>query len=116
MTDDFDDIHFIIKKLRVNKNFTQAYMAKKLGFQSTSAYCKIESGETDITLKKLKKIASLLKVSVSDLMFYKGYKESISENCLDNEFLKNYTEVLAKLDDIENCLNDLKNKFGIELK
>lgn len=113
MKDDFEDIHLIIKKLRVNKNFTQAFMAKKLGFKSTSAYCKIESGETDITLKKLKAIAFLLRVSVSDLIFYKECQDSISGIHLDKDFLKNQTEIISKLNVIENCLNELKNKFGV---
>lgn len=48
--------------LRVEKNLTQEEMAEQLHL-STSAYCKIEYGETDLTLTRLNKIAAIFGVS-----------------------------------------------------
>jgi len=56
-----------IKKLRELKNYTQAYMAQKLKL-SLSGYGKIERDETDITLKRLKEIASILETDYSNIL------------------------------------------------
>ena len=45
-----------LQLLRMEKNLTQEQMGEKLNL-STSAYCKIEYGETDLTLTRLNKIA-----------------------------------------------------------
>lgn len=52
--------------LRVEKNLTQEEMAEKLHL-STSAYCKIEYGETDLTLTRLNKIAAILEIQPTEL-------------------------------------------------
>ena len=40
-----------LQLLRLEKNLTQEQMSEKLNL-STSAYCKIEYGETDLTLTR----------------------------------------------------------------
>ncbi len=52
--------------LRLEKNLTQEQMSEKLHL-STSAYCKIEYGETDLTLTRLNKIAEVLDISTLEL-------------------------------------------------
>lgn len=52
--------------LRVERHLTQEDMADKLHL-STSAYCKIEYGETDLTLTRLNKIAQIFNMSPFDL-------------------------------------------------
>lgn len=52
--------------LRIQRNLTQEQMGEKLNI-STSAYCKIEYGETDLTLQRLLKIADILKISPMEL-------------------------------------------------
>lgn len=52
-----------IKKIRELKNLTRDYVAAELKM-STSGYGKIERGEVDLTVSKLKKIAEVLGVSV----------------------------------------------------
>lgn len=42
-----------LQLLRLEKNLTQEQMGEKLSL-STSAYCKIEYGETDLNLDKVK--------------------------------------------------------------
>lgn len=55
-----------LQLLRLEKNLTQEQMDEKLSL-STSAYCKIEYGETDLTLTRLNKIAEVLNMSALDL-------------------------------------------------
>ncbi|MEO8255373.1 MAG: helix-turn-helix transcriptional regulator [Flavobacterium sp.] len=52
-----------IKKIRELKNLTREFVADELRM-STSGYGKIERGEVDLTVSKLKKIADVLDVSV----------------------------------------------------
>lgn len=55
-----------LQLLRLEKNLTQEQMGEKLSL-STSAYCKIEYGETDLTLTRLNKIAEILGMSPVEL-------------------------------------------------
>lgn len=55
-----------LQMLRIEKNLTQEQMGDKLNL-STSAYCKIEYGETDLTLTRLNKIADVLNMSALEL-------------------------------------------------
>ena len=55
-----------LQLLRQEKNLTQEQMGEKLNL-STSAYCKIEYGETDLTLTRLNKIAEVLNMSALEL-------------------------------------------------
>ncbi|MCM1041397.1 MAG: helix-turn-helix domain-containing protein [Bacteroides sp.] len=55
-----------LQMLRLERNLTQEQMGEKLNL-STSAYCKIEYGETDLTLTRLNKIAEVLNMSEMDL-------------------------------------------------
>lgn len=52
--------------LRQQNNLTQEQMGDKLSL-STSAYCKIEYGETDLTLTRLTQIAEVLNISAVEL-------------------------------------------------
>ena len=55
-----------LQLLRLERNLTQELMSEKLNL-STSAYCKIEYGETDLTLTRLNKIADILNMSAVEL-------------------------------------------------
>lgn len=55
-----------LQLLRLERNLTQEQMSEKLNL-STSAYCKIEYGETDLTLTRLNKIAEILNMSAVEL-------------------------------------------------
>lgn len=55
-----------LQLLRIEKNLTQEQMGEKLNL-STSAYCKIEYGETDLTLTRLNRIAEVLDMSAMEL-------------------------------------------------
>lgn len=55
-----------LQLLRLEKRLTQEQMSERLHI-STSAYCKIEYGETDLTLSRLNKIAEILDMSAGEL-------------------------------------------------
>ena len=55
-----------LQLLRLERNLTQEQMSETLNL-STSAYCKIEYGETDLTLTRLNKIADILNMSAVEL-------------------------------------------------
>ena len=70
-----------IKKLRELKGFTQEDLAHKLGI-TQSAYSKIEVGSVDILYSKLEEIASILGISIENII---GFNESIVFNLKNNK-------------------------------
>lgn len=56
-----------IRQIRNDKNFTQEFVADKIGI-SQSHYAKLENGNVKINLGMLQKIAEALEINVSDLM------------------------------------------------
>ena len=87
-----------LQLLRLERNLTQEQMGEKLNL-STSAYCKIEYGETDLTLTRLYKIAQALDISFMDLLaridnytdtdsYYK--KNNSANNVLNNNDPESY--------------------------
>ena len=56
-----------IRSRREAMNFTQAYVAGKLGI-SQNAYSKIESGQTNFTVKRLYEIMNILEANVLDFI------------------------------------------------
>lgn len=71
-----------IKTVRELQNFTQDYVAEKLGI-TQSAYSKIERDEVDITFSKLQKICEVLSVNLSDIINLEA-KNIIANNKFDN--------------------------------
>lgn len=55
-----------IKKVRELKNLTQEFVAAELGM-TQSAYSKIETGENDLSFKKLSQIAEVLGVQPEEI-------------------------------------------------
>jgi transcriptional regulator with XRE-family HTH domain len=58
-----------IRKIREFKNYTQDYLAAKLGI-SQNAYSKIELGYSKLTLERLFQISSILEVEVVELISF----------------------------------------------
>jgi transcriptional regulator with XRE-family HTH domain len=65
-----------IRKIRASKDYTQEYMAMKLGI-SQKAYSKLERQETQLKWEKLIQIANILEVDISKLM-HPATREKIS--------------------------------------
>lgn len=58
-----------IKNIRELKNYTQEYMAEKLGV-TQAGYSKIEKGKTSLSYEKLVEIGRILDVSVEDIISF----------------------------------------------
>lgn len=56
-----------IKKLRLDNNFSQEYMADSLGL-SRPTYREIEKGERELTISEAQKLASIFGMSLNDLL------------------------------------------------
>lgn len=96
--------------LRLEHHLTQEEMAERLHL-STSAYCKIEYGETDLTLTRLNKIAQIFRLSPSTLFKFlcgdnevDGYvqqEEGVSSQSYHEDFqslFKSHTLIIESLD------------------
>lgn len=57
------NVYINIRKIRELKNMTREYVAEELKM-SMSGYGKIERGEVDLTVSKLKEISKVLEVSM----------------------------------------------------
>jgi transcriptional regulator with XRE-family HTH domain len=110
-----------VKKLRELKSLTQSDMAFKLGI-TQGAYSKLEIGLSDISYSKLTEIATVLNISVEDIIAFnnenlvfnlknnkkanglvinqmsanekKVYQEYIESLKIENNYLKNMIEKL----------------------
>jgi len=66
----YSNVNTITGKIRLrreNMNYTQAYVAGKLGI-SQNAYSKIESGHTNFTVKRLYEIAHILETNILEII------------------------------------------------
>ncbi len=63
-----------VKKLRLEKGFSQEYIAKKLGF-SRPSYIQFEKGEKELTISEAEKLASIFDLSLQDLISDKESNE-----------------------------------------
>lgn len=81
-------ILLIIKEIRESKSLTQDEMVAKTGIPKRS-YVDYENGKADIKLVNLRKIASVLNVSISELIGETKNKEKvikINDNLNDNQY------------------------------
>lgn len=116
------DVGEKIKKLRELKNYTQQYMSEQLDL-SLSGYGKIERNETDISLSRLEKIASVLGVDMNTILtFEEKHIFNLNNNQLANGIVQNQytnqTELVDKLvnqykqenDYLKQLIKDLMDK------
>ncbi len=86
-------VHEKLRVMRLCKGWTQEALADKLGW-AVNTYAKIERGESDVKLDKLKQIAEAIGVDVSELL-------SLNEKAVFN-FAENCTSSLAQ-NSLANC-------------
>jgi len=55
-----------LKSIRKEKNYTQGFVAEKLGI-SLRAYTKIENGETQLTIERLGEIIEILHINPNEI-------------------------------------------------
>lgn len=84
-----------IRSVREIKNFTQEYMAEKLGI-TQAGYSKIESGGTKLSYSKLADISKILEVEVEELLAFDSQKYF---NSFNNVKGSNNGSVTIKVED-----------------
>lgn len=102
-----------IKKRRFELRMSQQELADALGYKTRSTIAKIESGENDISQKKLEKFAAVLDTSVEALITGRNSSPSpvvLAASQNDNHSLKNVVLILAGGKSIRNQQN-IPNQF-----
>ncbi|MDM8564745.1 helix-turn-helix transcriptional regulator [Candidatus Halobeggiatoa sp. HSG11] len=95
--------------MRQCKGWTQEEIANKLHW-AINSYAKIERGETDIKLEKLKKVAEIMEVDVQELI---DSNEKTIFNFVENCHSNNHCIVLTET----QCVHELeKSQLIIEQK
>jgi transcriptional regulator with XRE-family HTH domain len=105
-------IHEKLKVMRQCKGWTQEEFAEKLDW-AVNSYAKIERGESDIKLDKLKKLAEIIGVDVQELIDVNDKTVfNFAENCV-NSHLAHCTIHLTEA----QCTHELeKSRLIIEQK
>jgi len=104
-----------IKQCRESRNFTQQYMAEKLGI-SQKTYSRIESDETSVTIELLANIADTLNLKITDiiLMDTSMVFHNIANNQTGGEYIAyNATEVKLVIDLYEKLLNAKQEQIDL---
>lgn len=95
-------VHERIRTLRLSKNYTQEYMAEKLGIDIAN-YGRLERGSTKITLERFEKIAEILSVSLYEII------GKVGDDLSSEKLLLEKSNQL--LEDILNEIKNLKQKL-----
>ena len=68
-----DQLYINIKNLRQERGLKQGELAELVGYTANPMITKVEKGEIDLPLSKIKKFAEIFDVSVAELM---GFSQS----------------------------------------
>ncbi|WP_293789107.1 helix-turn-helix transcriptional regulator [uncultured Pedobacter sp.] len=101
-----------IKQTRLSLGLSQADAAKKLNI-STPAFCKIETGQTDINISRLLQISKIFKVPVIQLI---TGQPGVSESDFSQELIALKKELIEKeeeLNKLRKKVIDLYDKLGM---
>lgn len=101
-----------IKQIRELKNFTQEYMAQKLGL-STRAYSKIETGETQLTINRLNEISAIMGVPPMEVLGFDD--KQVFNNCTQDGYIGiNHINLPEKLiQQYEETIQSLKEQIQL---
>jgi transcriptional regulator with XRE-family HTH domain len=101
-----DHIRNQIKKQRVEKRLTQSDVALDLGI-TPGAYSKIESGPTEITVKKLAEIAAILEV---DITYF--FKEKSTNNYTETPVSQHNFATKGEVEHLKNSIAKMKEEIA----
>jgi transcriptional regulator with XRE-family HTH domain len=101
-----------IKQIRELKNFTQDYVAQKLGL-STRAYSKIETGETQLTINRLNEISGILGVQPMEVLGFDDKKIFNINNSTGNNGYNNILYPEKLIQQYEETIQALKEQVQL---
>jgi transcriptional regulator with XRE-family HTH domain len=107
---EFETISDRLKKIRIEKNISQDFLAKKIGI-TQKAYSKIENNETKLNVEVLQKISEILDVPIES--FFKGSSSPILNDFSnrsggDNVIYKNNS--IEKIEELYNKILSVKDE------
>lgn len=85
-----------VKTFRIKLNYSAEEVAKELGIDKAN-YSRLENGKTEITLKKLERLAVLFKVPLQALVADKEHKQNVSITHGEHAF-NNNSETINMID------------------
>ncbi len=99
-----------IKQIRELKNLTQEHISSQLGL-SVRAYSKIESGETQLTINRLKEISAILEIDPIEILGFNIKNIFNIQNPTENN-VSNYNNSTDKLiQQYEETIKSLKEQI-----
>ena len=101
-----------IKQIRELKNFTQEYVAQKLGL-STRAYSKIETGETQLTINRLNEISKVLEMNPVEVLGFDDKKIFNINNSTGNNGYNNIFFPDKLVQQYEETIQALKEQIQL---
>lgn len=97
------DLPEILRKIRVNKNWSQEYVADEVGVD-ISTYARYEKGETSVKFEVVVKIAELYKMTLDHLYHYDDPDYKVNEP-RESYLKRQKVSVIVELDGVEDHLN-----------
>jgi len=101
-----------IKQIRELKNFTQEYVAQKLGL-STRAYSKIETGETQLTINRLNEISAIFEIDPMEILGFDDAKIFNINNSTGNNGYNNIFFPEKLVQQYEETIQSLKEQIQL---
>lgn len=98
----------IIKKLRLDNDFSQGFMAEKLGM-SRPTYMQIEKGERELTISEAQKLSSIFSMSLKDLL--SGNKKEIKVDFEKEKKRKKSSDIEIRISVPQENLKKFKEVF-----
>lgn len=95
-----------IKRFRIASDLSQKELAVKMGYKDASSIAKIEAGQNDLPLSRVKEFAEVLGVSPGDLMGWN--EEEITLSWDEKALLANYRSLNK---DARKLVRDLTADF-----
>ncbi len=111
----------LVKEIRINKGFSQAELAEKIGL-SRASYIAIEQGKRELTLGECEKLSQILGVAINDIERgevpnYEKYKQMILLYLRMNSYLtKTKLAKLLYFADFSWYYYHLKSMSGMEYR
>lgn len=99
-----------IKQIRELKNLTQEHISNQLGL-SVRAYSKIESGETQLTINRLKEISAILEIDPIEILGFNVKNIFSIHNSEENSNHNNYSDKL--IEQYEETIQSLKEQISL---
>ena len=98
-----------IKRMRLNRDFSQDYVATKLGI-GQRAYSKLENGELKIDIEKLQRIAQILEVDAAEIISNEDNQtNNFSNNKITNAVVNHFADEQDKFK--KEIVNTLKEEI-----